>query len=824
MHIDHGGIVLQNEADVEMRIITPLLQGAPYLGIPEPFIKPKKYLAPTPFNRKAGLTSGGFPDFSVWMRSFPVLIVEAKPPDVPAEVGYHEAQMYAAYLNQNYPTGINPAHFIFATNGLEFMVGYWDCKPILTGSVIDLLPQSAVTVEFQRLCSRQVLDEFAHKCLLASKAKRFLLPYNLAGGQSLLRATVNLNQFAAPLAPLLERYFSSSKQSSIKEIVERAYVSSDEVTEYDRILESLLKERVLARRGNTVEYLHPERSGEETFERTIAKFAKDEDLSRLDRREGHLQLIQGAVGSGKSLFMERYKQTLQPKAAKEKTKWATVDFLSAPVSLAGAENWLCRTFIDSFQNENRDIDFSEMSVLRGIYSRKLQQRKPVYTELERTSPETAAIRKADDMLAWQDNAEETARGIAEYIMGSRQEALVVVMDNVDRLDLANQLAAFQLTLWFMNLTRAFVVLQMRDETYERYKDKPPLDTYRTGVIFHISPPRFVDVVKRRLELSIEYLAKDGGKDKTYEIESGMRIRYSAEELQNFLTRLYNALFDRSRNISRVLEALAGKDVRRALEIFGAIITSGYLSTTAIASNTLGSGDVSLKEHTILRILMRTNRRFFSKDSGFVQNVFAYDDQCEKPDNFLLIETLFYLFKNRKTIGLINVEGYFTCIQIADAMQKLGYVPDDVFLTLKHLARSELIITDRMNTTDLIWQDSVRILAAGWVHLRLLSGRFEYIFGCIPTTPIRDQTAAEQLADLVKIEAEVGELQFHQKMRAVEIFFRYLWHERQAAITPFNEGPDSGADYVLSHIQGAIEQTKNPYKARMKDKGEDILDF
>ena len=106
----------------------------------------------------------------------------------------------------------------------------------------------------------------------------------------------------------------------------------------------------------------------------------------------------------------------------------------------------------------------------------------------------------------------------------------------------------------------------------------------------------------------------------------------------------------------------------------------------------------------------------------------------------------------------------------------------------------------------------------------MSGRFEYILGCIPTTPIRDQKAAEQLADLIKIEAEVGELQFHQKMRAVEIFFRYLWQERQAAITPFNEGPDSGADYVLSHIQGAIEQTKNPYKARMKDKGEDILDF
>jgi hypothetical protein len=221
-------------------------------------------------------------------------------------------------------------------------------------------------------------------------------------------------------------------------------------------------------------------------------------------------------------------------------------------------------------------------------------------------------------------------------------------------------------------------------------------------------------------------------------------------------------------------------------------------------------------------LMRGNRRFFSKDSGFVQNIFTYDDQCEKPDNFLLIEILFFLLMNRKVVGPINVEGYFTCTQVADALQKFGYVPDDVFLTLKHLVRTELIVTDRMNTAEVDWQDSVRILAAGWVHLRLLSGRFEYIFGSIPTTPIHDPKAAVQLGDLVKIEAERGELDFHQKVRAVEIFYRYLSNERLAATTPFKGAPESGADYVLGHIRGAIAQTKNPSTERMRT--DDILDF
>ena len=574
-----------------------------------------------------------------------------------------------------------------------------------------------------------------------------------------------------------------------------------------------------ARRGNIVEQLSPDRRSEETLERTIADFSKDRPES------GYLQLVQGAVGSGKSLFMERYKQMLQPEAAKAKTKWATVDFNSAPVTLTNAGNWLCRTFISSFERENPDIDLSSLSVLRGIYSRNIQRKKAIYAEIENVSPEKAAIARAEDLSKWQDDDEVTARGIADYILGGRHsanESLVLVMDNVDRLDLTNQLAAFQLTLWFMQLTRAFVILQMRDETYERFKDKPPLDPYRTGIIFHISPPRFVDVVKRRLELSIEYLSLGPKDDRTYAIESGLRIRYSQNELESFLRRLYESLFERRGNIARVLEALAGRDVRRALEMFVSIITSGHLSTTTIASHTLGSGAVPIEEHTILTILMRTNRRLFSEDSGFIQNIFSYDDTCEKPDNFLLVEILFFLFQNRKIVGAIGLEGYFSCRQIADALQKLGYIPGDVMIALRQLVRSELIITDRMSSVHISEDDSVRILAAGWVHIRLLSGRFEYIYGVIATTPIKNLEVVAQLAELTKMEVERGTLEYFQKIRAVDIFHRYLWEQRQSAVTPFNDSSQSGADYVLDHIRIAAVQARNPL--RKTDTSEDILDL
>jgi hypothetical protein len=221
--------------------------------------------------------------------------------------------------------------------------------------------------------------------------------------------------------------------------------------------------------------------------------------------------------------------------------------------------------------------------------------------------------------------------------------------------------------------------------------------------------------------------------------------------------------------------------------------------------------------------MRTNRRFFSPQSGgFVHNIFSFDETFQKPDNFLIVEILYFLIMNRRIRGPINIEGYFTCTQVADALQKLGYMPVDVLTMIKQLARSELIITDRMNAAEVEWDDSVRILAAGWVHLRLLSERFEYLFGVIPTTPIRDPNVAQQLAELVKIESDRGDLQFYQKVRAVDLFWRYLWDERQQLITPFNEGKVSGADYVLEHIRSALEKTK--FRQRSHGEEVDILDY
>jgi len=446
------------------------------------------------------------------MRGFPVLVVEAKAPDVPAEIGYREACLYARHLNQAYAADFNPCRFVLATNGHSLLFGCWDSAPLETLSVPNLRLGSRDLEDLRKRCHAGALDAYAMECLKRVRSERTTYPYDLAGGAALLKARRPVNTFAADLSPILSRYFSSSTPDNSLEIIERAYVSSAEVTEYDRILESLLKETLSGRNDSIVRELEPSRHAEPHVTQAISDFDQSRPIG------GQLQIVQGAVGSGKSLFTRRYKEVLQSPVLAKQTRWSFVDFNASPPNLSQAEKWLCSSFVEGFQREN-SLDLSSESVLRSIYSRNILKRRAIYKELAATSPEQAAILRAQDMSKWQDDPEETARGIAEYILGGRKEILIAVMDNVDRLDLEGQLQAFQLALWFMKLTRSFVILQMRDETYERYKNRPPLDTFRTGISFHISPPRFIDVVKKRLELSIQYLQAQAQNRQSYQIES-----------------------------------------------------------------------------------------------------------------------------------------------------------------------------------------------------------------------------------------------------------------------------------------------------------------
>jgi hypothetical protein len=185
----------------------------------------------------------------------------------------------------------------------------------------------------------------------------------------------------------------------------------------------------------------------------------------------------------------------------------------------------------------------------------------------------------------------------------------------------------------------------------------------------------------------------------------------------------------------------------------------------------------------------------------------YDNDWIRPDNFLLSEILYFLCLNRKRQGELGFEGYFSVARICDEVQKLGYAREDIWSATNYLLHRQLIIADNFNFTQVGFDDCVKVQASGFMHMRVLCERLEYLCGVIPVTPIADDRTAAALADYVNRENQRGNLTANEKARAVEVLLKFLKYEstRLRQNNPFFVPATSGAVYLLASIERAINR-------------------
>ena len=273
------------------------------------------------------------------------------------------------------------------------------------------------------------------------------------------------------------------------------------------------------------------------------------------------------------------------------------------------------------------------------------------------------------------------------------------------------------------------------------------------------------------------------------------------------------MFGRPNNIARILQGISGRDVRRALEIFVSILISGHLREEAITSTSKGAGEFSIPEYTALKILMRTEYRFFHDDSGFLSNLFYVDEHWKQPNNFLIVDILYWLYTNRKQVGTIGLEGYFSIRHISGALQPCGYIVEDIASGCRWLVRKRLIEADHMNNIDVSADDSVKISASGFIHLRILSERLEYLYGIMSVTMVEDRKAISSIRDYINRENQYDRISPHHMAGCVQVFMDYLKNQYEYLRRSYPQfgGKETGACFVIDQIQRALDYYHNPKK-------------
>lgn len=267
---------LRTESDVEQKVILPFLQNASYLGLRSGWIRTKEYMSPTEIDKAAGKRYGYVPDYSIWINSIPLLITEAKAPDVAIQVALREARLYAGEVNKRYPPEVNPIGHVLACNGVEVALSTWDSEVnAIIALCADVQPGTAVLAAFQKAIGRDALEERAQKLGAHFQTRAFHSVASFMGGRSRLGEQLGVNEFAEPLFSTITKYFGSNSDDTPDEVIDRAYVTSDELGTYEGVLETYLKDRAETLAGNQLKPIITSKSTATGISTEVQRFSQN---------------------------------------------------------------------------------------------------------------------------------------------------------------------------------------------------------------------------------------------------------------------------------------------------------------------------------------------------------------------------------------------------------------------------------------------------------------------------------------------------------------------------------------------------------------------
>ena len=144
--------------------------------------------------------------------------------------------------------------------------------------------------------------------------------------------------------------------------------------------------------------------------------------------------------------------------------------------------------------------------------------------------------------------------------------------------------------------------------------------------------------------------------------------------------------------------------------------------------------------------------------------------------------------------------------------------------LNYLLRKQLITADHMNRSAVALDNSVHILAAGFMHLRILPERLEYLYGILPTVPVADPVVANRIAEVLRIENSSDTVFGSDKAKAVRHLYQYLMaeHATLRKRDVCGDPETTGAAYILKKIAICLQHFYSKGVAHSEDS--DALDL
>lgn len=784
---------LRTESDVEQKLLWALLT--------TPYPSGLAYL-PAEVHTKANirrLTIGKgssqklyFPDYVVVLSGLPVCVVEAKAPGEPLAPALGEARLYAMELNALFPAGLNPCNRVLACNGEDLLASSWDsAEPEYQLKLEALDVSDSRFAAFIETACRKALQAHADSLRARFAEKPLVKPTHLLGGMSVRNEQVGQNSFGASLVGEYGHLFNPSNRRDRAHVVKNAYVPSKRRERYVEPIDRLIR----AAAPPTLEHVP-------IVEDTASPREITSRLAEGGRAlENQILLLIGSVGSGKSTFVDYLSEVALPEEVRARSAWIRVDLNRAPLELAHAYDWVADRVSAELRDTRPDLDFDALETLQKVYGPELARLKKGPLALLPADAIEYKTRLSDELGRLQHDKLATAQALIRYICGNTNRLLVLALDNCDKRTRDEQLTMFQIAQWVQSQFRCLVILPLRDVTYDLHGREPPLDTALKDLVFRIEPPRFAEVLQRRVLLALKELQGDGpAKALSFTLPNGMRVEYPTSDLGMYLTCILNSLFAYDRYVRRMIAGVAGRDVRKALEIFLDFCRSGHIDEGEIYKIRQLEGRYTLPFGIVARVLLRVNRRFYDGDQSHLKNLFQCDPEDPLPNHFVRLSILRWLDFRVREKGPIGVRGYHRFGELLKQLIPFGYDPRRLRTEALYLLKEKCITAEHQRVDHLADEDLIRLSPSGSVHLTLVTNA-DFVAACAEDTWCSEHAVAERIARRIGSGGPKQHFSWPTIRGNAQAFLEYL--QRRAAATAIH--PKS---YLTDEAVAAVDPTRD----------------
>ncbi|WP_081785778.1 type I restriction endonuclease [Halomonas sp. BC04] len=731
---------VENESDVEQKIIWPLLTEArpSGLGIPQSTILTKVNIRRLIIDKGVHQKSY-FPDYLVTSLGYPVVVVEAKHPKESVAEGYRQARLYAAELNAMFPHGVLPTKYVIASNGIDFWYGHADhAEPLQKLSLKEVTLYTPGLAEFIEMLHWSNLEKITSVLAQQQRPTAFFKPRRLVGGKGRQNEEVQSNSFGATVAASISHIFNPETVRDRKSIVNHAYIASQRRTRYvdpiDKVIRaakppSELKAKVLEDTSNPKEI--------------IEKLSPDNE-----ELEHKVLLIVGSVGSGKTTFLDHLQYVALPSDIRKSTVWCRINMNNAPVSPLEIYDWLRKMIINSCQESLPDIDFDSLDVIMKLYGSEISKFKKGVGGLYQEGSEVYNVKLAELIQGIQNDHHKNAMSHIRYCCVSRGKLCIIALDNCDKKTRDEQLLMFEAAQWLQKEFRCLVMMPLRDETFDNHRDEPPLDTALKDMVFRIEPPLFQHVLTKRVQLSLMDFGQGGNDQFSLKLSNGIDVKYPKSEQAYYLSSIIKSLFEHDRFARRMIVGLAGRNMRKALEIFLEFCSSGYIGDNEVFKIRQSEGQYVLPFHQVATVIMRMNRRYYDSDSSYVKNLFSTNSEDPIPSYFARFMILKWLRERFNSSGTSGLKGYHPKSEMKKSLVPFGFTPDVIDREMNYLLSGQCIIAEHLRTDSLEEEDLVRLGPAGFVHLDMIAN-INYLAAVAEDTFFDERIQAERVVHRIR---------------------------------------------------------------------------